>query len=67
MNSNSAFDIAQDIILALHGRISELETKLTAALNTIEVYESIERDMEKSIREWRSELAKVQRKKGSES
>lgn len=64
MNSNTAFDIVQDIILALHGRISELEMKYQAALHTIEVYESIEKDMEKTIAEWKNELAKLQKQKG---
>jgi len=67
MNSNSAFDIVQDIILTLHGRIAELEIKLEAALNTIEIYESIEKDMEKAIKEWQLELARVKHKKGSVS
>ena len=67
MNSNSAFDIVQDIILTLHGRIAELEIKLETALNTIEIYESIEKDMEKAIKEWQLELARVKHKKGSGS
>lgn len=58
MNSNSAFDIAQDIILALHGRISELEAKLTVATQVNEVHQHNEREMEEELNRWRKMVTK---------
>ncbi len=51
-------------ILALQGDIADLRVKFQAALNTIEVYEFIIVDMEKTINEWRLELIKIQRQRG---